>query len=109
MGVQRQLENMSCHQHYLEQTMQLDGVPKLTPPVPTPSDVNELIYQGTSRELQGRYAYLQKRHRIMPQERSKLPITSAAEVGWSAYAGKGKFVGKQLKRMEAPPDTLYIS
>jgi len=106
--VQRQLDKMSCHQHYLEQTMHLQGVPSCVKPAPTPADLKELIYYGTSPELQGRYAYLQKRHRIMPQERDKAPVTAAAEVGWKAYAGKGKFVGKQLARMKPPPDTLTI-
>jgi len=107
--VRRQLHKMSCHEHYLEQTLAMQGVPKCVKPAPTPADLNELIYYGTSHEEQGRHAYLHKRHRIMPQERSKLPTTSAGEIGWKAYGGKGKFVGKMLQPAKPPPDTICIS
>lgn len=106
--VKRQLENMSCHEHYLEEVKGLPGKPDLEYPAPTPSDLRELIYDGVSGQQKGRYRYLYKRHRIMPQERSQLPTTSAQEVGWKAYAGKGKFVGKMLERMKPPPDMLTI-
>jgi len=115
--LQRQLGDMSCHQHYLEQTFQMPGAPAsqgdcktaaVVKPAPTPADLNELLYSGISAHGQGRAAYLDKRHRIMPQERSTAPMTAAAEVGWKAYGGKGVWVGKMLKRMQPPPDTLAI-
>jgi hypothetical protein len=107
--MQRQLGDMSHHQHYLEQTMCLPGAPKILKPAPTPANLNELIYYGVSADGQGKKAYLDKRHRIMPQERSDAPITAAAEVGWQAYGGKGKWVGKMLEKMKPPPDTICIS
>lgn len=106
--LQRQLGDMSCHEHYLEQTFQLPGAKGISKPAPTPDNLNELIYSGVSAHGQGRAAYLDKRHRIMPQERANAPTTAAAEVGWQAYGGKGVWVGKMLKRMQPPPDTLAI-
>merc|ERR1719198_682026 len=107
--VRRQLDKMSCNEHYLEQRLVLPGKPAVDYPAPTPSDLREYLYDGVSQQEAGRYRYLYKRHRIMPQERSKFPTTSAAEVGWQAYGGKGVFVGKMLKKMQPPPDTICIS
>ncbi|CAE7287578.1 Man1b1 [Symbiodinium microadriaticum] len=88
----RQLEMMSCNEHYIEQRLKLEDEQQLR----SGPDMKELIYHGVSHDHQGRRAYLQARRRLWPQDRLPAPVTSAAEVGWRSYAGPDKIVGKQL-------------
>eukprot|EP00439_Symbiodinium_sp_Y106_P023503 s5088_g2.t2 len=88
----RQLEMMSCNEHYIEQRLKLEDEQQLR----SGPDMKELIYHGVSHDHQGRRAYLQARRRLWPQDRLPAPVTSAAEVGWQSYAGPDKIVGKQF-------------
>ncbi|CAE7425298.1 ATp6v1fnb [Symbiodinium sp. CCMP2592] len=100
----RQLEMMSCNEHYIEQRLKLEDEQQLR----SGPDMKELIYHGVSHDHQGRRAYLQARRRLWPQDRLPAPVTSAAEVGWQSYAGPDKIVGKQLDPVPPPPSTIVL-
>jgi len=51
---------------------------------PVDEDQEQLLFEGVSREGEGRRKYLQERGKMMPQERFNEPQTAAQEVGWFA-------------------------
>jgi len=110
----RQLEMMSCNEHYIEQRLKLEDEQQLrcrsrhSCATLSGPDMKELIYHGVSHDHQGRRAYLQARRRLWPQDRLPAPVTSAAEVGWQSYAGPDKIVGKQLDPVPPPPSTIVL-
>mmetsp|Transcript_6783 Transcript_6783/g.12036 ORF Transcript_6783/g.12036 Transcript_6783/m.12036 type:complete len:289 (+) Transcript_6783:115-981(+) len=100
----RPLDDMSSHEHYIEQKLRVGERPPLSrfgnfrPSTDKlPDDLRELIYYGVSANQQGRRAYLEHRSRIMPQDKLERPEKDADNIGWDCYAGPGKFVGSQLK------------
>lgn len=102
--VTRRLDDMSSHEHFIEQTLRVGERPPLSragnfrpSTEKLPEDLRELIYYGVSANEQGRHAYLQHRSRIMPKDRLEQPEKEADNIGWDCYAGPGKFVGQQLK------------
>ncbi|XP_036122070.1 protein ATP6V1FNB [Molossus molossus] len=42
----------------------------------------QLLFQGISRDGQGRASYLRERHRLKPEEKFQYPIVSSWEYGW---------------------------
>lgn len=48
-------------------------------------DTRELIYEGVTREEEGRYAYLFKRKYKIVEDRYKTPITTYWDYGWNLH------------------------
>uniref|UniRef100_A0A0G4F8Q1 Sperm microtubule inner protein 1 C-terminal domain-containing protein n=1 Tax=Chromera velia CCMP2878 TaxID=1169474 RepID=A0A0G4F8Q1_9ALVE len=75
----------SCALHFLDQTLKLTRNPheldKLDASVPSPAGT-ELLYNGVTKEGEGRAAYLKHQKTIGPQEKNLSPETSAQDVGW---------------------------
>lgn len=52
---------------------------------PTPATL-KLLFQGISRDGQGRTQYLKERNRLIPEKKYKYPMVSSWEYGW--HVGK---------------------
>lgn len=48
-------------------------------------DEKRMIYEGISRDLQGRWKYLNTRKRYKPEEKYAFPVTSSMSYGWQLY------------------------
>jgi len=104
----RNLSRYTASLHYLEQKkgmgpLQVQGAKSQKVPV------EELLYSGISRDLEGRQAYLQSRHQMAPQDKNAAPVSSAQEVGWQCYQGPDKVIGRQLKPCRPPPSMIYFA
>ncbi len=55
----------------------------------------ESIYNGISRDLEGRFKYLNERKKKKPQEKFAFPLTNSMEYGWKYYDNNGKFASKE--------------
>lgn len=45
-------------------------------------EIDELLYEGVSKEDEGRKAYMRKRKQVTPDEKYKYPITTSFDYGW---------------------------
>lgn len=94
----RNLMNVSCSSHFLEQKLKLPGcLPMETftqlgawpaRGATKPDNIDELLYNGVSQNREGRLAYLNARALIAPQKRYSFPATSAQEIAWEYQNGK---------------------
>lgn len=48
-------------------------------------DEKQIIYEGISRDLQGRWKYLNTRKKYKPEEKYEFPVTSSMTYGWQLY------------------------
>lgn len=91
-------QNISSHQHFIEQKLELpeaitSDIFKKPLQGDEPKHMNadsmrEMLYLGVSYHGQGRRAYLRARAKIMPQDRSKAPLTTLSGLGWDYSRGK---------------------
>lgn len=97
-GEPRPLAKMSCAEHFLNQKMQLPGglPPEVFGPngpwpangTVKPTDLQELLYLGTSADGKGRHAYLKARNTLDLHAKHARPITVSHELGWSHASGQ---------------------
>ncbi|XP_028381091.1 protein ATP6V1FNB [Phyllostomus discolor] len=57
-------------------------VPEQPEMYPVPPATRALLYEGISHDSQGRYRYLNTRHRDIPEMRYRFPITTSFTYGW---------------------------
>merc|ERR1712194_291766 len=91
----RRLSKMSSHNHFCEQKKALvptphkrgGGMQSGILPSELPPELEELLYNGTSEEYEGRYAYLKAKRLLMkPSERVREPVTAAQASSWDLEA-----------------------
>lgn len=50
----------------------------------------DLIYNGISRDHEGRYKYLHERKKYKPEQKYPFPMTSSMNIGWKTYDDNNK-------------------
>lgn len=91
-------QKISSHQHFIEQKLELPEAIKSDifekpmhgekPKHMDADRMREMLYLGVSYHGEGRQAYLQARAKIVPQDRSKKPLTTLSGLGWDHSRGK---------------------
>lgn len=58
---------------------------KRVKPVDVPKEEKDIIYDGISRDFQGRWKYLDIRKKYKPEQKYDFPVTSSMNYGWRLY------------------------
>lgn len=79
----------SLHNDYLaklerDKTSKPEMLGRVKPREVSP-DEKHIIYEGISRDLQGRWKYLNTRKKYKPEEKYEFPVTSSMTYGWQLY------------------------
>lgn len=64
---------------------------------PQSEDEKELIYNGISRDHEGRYKYLTERKKYKPEQKYAFPITSSMDYGWNFYDENERVTSSRFK------------
>ena len=73
-----------------------------------PKDEKSWIYNGISRDHEGRYKYLAERRKHHPDQKYMYPMTTSMEYGWSLYDDHSKFsYNKTSEKIQDTADFLY--
>lgn len=67
----------------------------------------DLIYNGISKDHEGRYKYLSERKRYKPEEKFVFPITSSMEYGWNFYDKHDRLTSSRFKSTSFQSPTKY--
>ncbi|XP_074049847.1 protein SPMIP1 [Macrotis lagotis] len=68
---------------------------------PVPPETRDLLYQGISHDLQGRFNYLENRKLAKPEERYPFPVTTNFIYGWQLGSPlERKMVSCKMCRIE---------
>lgn len=57
----------------------------------------DLIYNGISKDHEGRFKYLRERKKYKPEEKFVFPMTSSMEYGWNFYDKHDKLTSSRFK------------
>ena len=76
----------SLHNEYLAKLeMKRPEMTRRVKPRDVSPEEKNIIYEGISRDLQGRWKYLNTRKRYKPEEKYEFPVTSSMAYGWQLY------------------------
>lgn len=73
-------------------------------------DEKRMLFEGLSRDRQGRWKYLNTRQQYKPEEKYEFPVTSSMSYGWRVYDENNKRINSVSSSLDStlPPSKYAV-